>query len=298
MPVSLAHLLLAWANTLLRGCERLEDFSKRLDSMPLGSGAVAGSSLGLDRGAMLDDLPFTRLSTNSMDAVSTRDFLAEFMFIGSCVMVDLSRMAEDLIVYSSDEFGFIDLPDELCTTSSLMPQKKNPDALELIRGKSSRAVGNLTGLLMLMKGLPYTYDRDLQEDKKGLFETADDLRSAVPVMRQVIEGFIVNRGRIESMLAGSGGLLFATDLADYLVEKGVPFREAHRTVGSVVRHAVDTGTGLADLDLQTYRKFSQAFGGDLYQMFDFRRSVDRHDVAGGTALNRIDEEILRIEKLV
>jgi argininosuccinate lyase len=295
-PISLAHLFLAYREALQRDRERLQDFHKRLGVMPLGSGAAAGSTIGIDRGFLAEELGFGACSRNSIDAVSTRDFLAEFQFICAGILITLSRMSEDFILFSADEIGFYSVPDELATSSSLMPQKKNPDSLELIRGKSARVIGNLLATLTLMKGLPYTYNRDLQEDKERLFDTADTVSGVLEVMSEAVRGLRVNPERIDAVLKGSGGFLFATDLADYLVGKGVFFRTAHQVVGSIVRFALTHGKGLLDLTLEELRSFHKAFDEDVFSVFDYERSVNNHDVPGGTAFGRIQEELDRIQK--
>jgi argininosuccinate lyase len=295
-PISLAHLFLAYYEALSRDGERLRDYRKRLRVMPLGSGAAAGSSVGIDREYLREELQFETLSRNSIDAVSTRDFLFEFEFVCSSLLVTLSRMSEDIILFSSDEIGFFDIPDNLCTTSSLMPQKKNPDSLELIRAKSARVFGNLIAALTLMKGIPYTYNRDLQEDKAGLFDTADTAIIALNVMHEVIRGLEVNKERIRTLLEDSGGFLFATDLADYLVQRGVFFRKAHKIVGSIVKYALEQKKKLKDLSLEELRRFHGSFEEDVSGIFDLERSVNCHDVPGGTAFHRIEDELSRIEK--
>jgi argininosuccinate lyase len=294
--ISLAHLYLAYVHALLRDGERLDDFEKRLKVLPLGSGAVAGSSIGIDRKLLMRELGFSSLSRNSIDAVSTRDFIAEFEFVCASIMVTLSRVSEDLIIYSSEEFGFLVLPDSSATTSSLMPQKKNPDSLELVRGKSARVIGHLFALFTLMKGLPYAYDRDLQEDKEGLFDAADTVLACVDVTAEAIGGIEVNRERVAAALAAAGGLLYATDLADYLVRKGLPFREAHLTVGRIAREAAGKNRPLEGFALEDLRSFSPLFGEDVCGIFDPVRSLNGHDVPGGTAIGRIEEEIKRIRK--
>jgi len=294
--VSLAHIFLAYYHALARDSGRMGDYRKRLMIMPLGSGAVAGSSIGIDREPLKEELGFESLSRNSVDAVSTRDFIAEFLFICASIFVTLSRMAEDMIINASEERGFFTIPDSLSTTSSLMPQKKNPDSLELIRGKSARVIGNLMSSLVMMKALPYSYNRDLQEDKEGLFDTVDATLACVQVMTEVVDGLEVNRGRIEEVFARSRGFLFATDLADYLVGKGVPFRDAHSAVGALVRAAVEKGRSLDRLSLEDFRKCSAQFGEDVFGVFDYRKSVDKHDVPGGTAFVRVEEELSRIER--
>jgi len=294
--VSLAHLFMAYHAALQRDRERFTDFEKRLKIMPLGSGAVAGSTIGIDREFLKRSLGFKRLSRNSIDAVSTRDFIFEFQFVCASLFLNLSRMAEDIIIFSSEEFGYYVLPDELCTTSSLMPQKKNPDSLELIRGKASGVIGNLVAIGALMKGTPYTYNRDFQEDRKGLFDTAENTADVLRLMTEVVRSLVIDEKRINRALEGSRGMLFATDMADYLVRRGMPFREAHRVVGSVVRHADEKGLNLRDITLETYKGFSPLFERDVYGLFDYIRSVNSHNVPGGTALKRVAEEIKRAEE--
>lgn len=294
--VSLAHIFLAYYHALRREKERFSDYEKRLKVLPLGSGAVAGSAIGLDRDFLRDELGFSSISRNSIDAVSTRDFIGEFEFICASLMVTFSRISEDIILFSTDEFGYYSLPDELTTTSSLMPQKKNPDSLELIRGKTGRVVGNLMSYFTMMKGLPYTYNRDMQEDKEPLFDTAETILAVVDLMTEIIKGLIINYERINKALDQSKGMLFATDLADYLVEKGVPFRKAHQVVGRIVRYVEQKNISFQLIPIGEYRKFCPDFDEDVYKVFDYLRSVNRHDVEGGTALKRVAEEITRIEE--
>ncbi len=294
--VSLAHLFLAYYHALKRDRDRFVDFEKRLKVLPLGSGAVAGSSIGIDRDFLKKTLGFKSLSRNSIDAISTRDFMIEFQYICVSLFLTLSRMAEDIIIFSSEEFGFYTLPDEMSTTSSLMPQKKNPDSLELIRGKTSRIIGNLLAIITLVKGTPYTYNRDFQEDKEGLFDTAESCSDALDLMSEVMRGMGVNEKSVNRALESSKGALFATDVADYLVGKGLPFREAHAVVGSIVRHADENNLKFGDISLDSYKTFSPLFDKDVYDLFDYIRSVNSHDVIGGTALKRVAEEIKRIEE--
>lgn len=294
--VSLAHIFLAYYHALRRDWERFCDYEKRLKVLPLGSGAVAGSAVGIDREFLRKELGFESLSRNSIDAVSTRDFIGEFAFICATLMVTLSRMSEDIILFSSDEFGYYSLPDDLTTTSSLMPQKKNPDSLELIRGKAARVMGHLVSILTLMKGVPYTYNRDFQEDKEGLFDTAGTTLDVIDLMTEVVKGLIINDEKINRTLDQSRGMLFSTDLADYLVEKGVPFREAHQVVGRIAQYAEDKNIPFPLIPIGEYRRFCSEFNEDVYRVFDYLRSVNRYDVDGGTALKRVAEEITRIEE--
>ncbi|MGQ9614843.1 MAG: argininosuccinate lyase [Spirochaetota bacterium] len=294
--VSLAHIFLAYYHALRREKERFSDYEKRLKILPLGSGAVAGSAIGIDRDFLRDELGFSSLSRNSIDAISTRDFIGEFEFICASLMVAFSRIAEDIILFSTEEFGYYSLPDELTTTSSLMPHKKNPDSLELIRGKAGRVVGNLVSFFTMMKGLPYTYNRDMQEDKEALFDTAETTINVAELMTEVVKGLVINYERINKALDQSKGMLFATDLADYLVEKGVPFRKAHQVVGRIVRYAEQKNISFQLIPIREYRRFCPDFDEDVYKVFDYLRSVNRHDVEGGTALKRVAEEITRIEE--
>ncbi len=294
--ISISHIFLAYYHALYRDRERFKDFKKRLNIMPLGSGACAGSSIGIDRGLLMKELEFETLSRNSIDAVSTRDFIIEFEFICSLIFITLSRISEDIIIFSTDEFGYYTIPDNLSTTSSLMPHKKNPDSLELIRGKSAQAIGSLVSLMTLMKGIPYTYNRDLQEDKQGLFAIIDNTLLVLDVIIEVFKSLMMNKEMIDKRLESSKGFLFATDIADYLVEKGIAFRAAHRIVGEIVSFAVEKKRDLSEIALSEYRSFSPSFNDDIYSLFDPVKSVNRHDVVGGTAFKRIEEEIKVIEE--
>jgi argininosuccinate lyase len=294
--VSLAHLFLAYYHALRRNRGRFKDFEKRLNVLPLGSGAVAGSSIGIDRTFLKKTLGFDSLSRNSIDAVSTRDFMVEFHYICVTIFLTLSRMAEDIIIFSSEEFGFYTLSDEFSTTSSLMPQKKNPDSLELVRGKTSRMVGDLLALITLVKGTPYTYNRDFQEDKEGLFDTVESSSDALELMAGVVTGLSISEDNINRVLERSMGMLFATDVADYLVSKGLPFRKAHAVVGTLVRYAEMNKLDLKEISLEVYKSHCPLFEQDVYDLFDYIHSVNCHDVIGGTALKRVAEEIRRIEE--
>ncbi len=285
-PIRLAHYFLAYREIFLKDAERFSDLYRRTDELPLGSGAVAGVDFPLDRFYTADILGFNRLTRNSVYATAERDFLAEFLFACALTGQHLSRLAEDLIIWNSEEFSFVDLPDSLCTGSSIMPQKKNPDVLELIRGKTGRLYGNLLSLLVVMKGLPMAYNRDMQEDKEPLFDSVRTLKSSLRAMSLVIEGLKVREERLRS---SAGNLLLVTDLANYLVEKGVPFREAHRIAGSIVAYLLEKGKRLEELTLEEFRKFSDRFGEDLLEILNPESSADRKKVYGATAR----EEILR-----
>ncbi len=279
-PVRWSHWLLSHAWAWQRDLERLGDLLHRVDVSPLGAGALAGCPFAIDRATLAADLGFAAVSPNSIDAVSDRDFVAEFLFWASLTGVHLSRWAEDLILWSSREFGYVTLADAYSTGSSLMPQKKNPDALELLRGKAGRLVGGLAGLLVILKGLPSAYDKDLQEDKEPLFDAVDTLRLALPVAQGVLETLTIHPDR---MAAALGDELLATDLADSLVRAGVPFRQSHHLVGRVVRRAEELGCPLRAVPLAELQAISPHFTADMAAVWDFERSVEQRDVTGGTS---------------
>jgi argininosuccinate lyase len=260
-PVLFAHHLLAYVEMLERDAMRFSDCRRRINVMPLGSGALAGSTITIDREFVAKELEFASVSQNSMDAVSDRDFVAELLFVIALLGVHLSRLSEDVILWASAEFGFVTLSDAHTTGSSLMPQKKNPDVAELTRGKSARLIGNLTALLTLLKGLPMTYNRDLQEDKEPLFDSVDTIALALEVFTEMLGGMDVKREKTTA--AASDPLLLATDLADYLVKRGVPFRQAHEVIGKLVAHCAQTGRSFGELTVDDFRKFSEAFGDDV-----------------------------------
>jgi argininosuccinate lyase len=289
-PVLLAHWLLAHFWPFQRDRERLAGCAGRTAVLPLGAGALAGTPLGIDRAALAADLGFAVPAPNSLDAVSDRDFAAEFLFCAALIGVHLSRLAEDMVIYSSREFGFVTLADAYATGSSLMPQKKNPDSFELLRGKAGRLVGDLVGLLTVLKGLPSAYDKDLQEDKEPLFDAADTLELALPVAAGAVATARFNQGRMRGAL--DDGLL-ATDLADYLVARGVPFREAHHLVGGLVREAEARRLGLAALPVEVFRAAHPAFGDDVIQVFDFDRSVAARRVTGATGPEAVQAQIVQ-----
>lgn len=295
-PVLLSHHLLAYAEMFLRDRERFLWARQQADVCPLGAGACAGNQFGIDREFLRERLGFRRSAHNSLDAVSDRDFVCDFLYAAALFQVHLSRFSEDLVLWSSSEFGFITLADEVTSGSSMLPQKRNPDACELARGKSGRAVGHLVGLLVVLKGLPLSYNKDLQEDKEGLFDTIDTLGLLLPVFRKLIQGLRVNRERAESALAG--GFLEALSVADYLTRKGVPFRKAHDVVGRLVRRAEELRTTLTQLALEEYRAFDPAFGADLYDAISLEGALRDKDVVGGTAPRRVKEEIERVKRLL
>ncbi len=294
-PILFSHWVMAFFWMLERDRDRLLDLEERVSVMPLGSAALAGHTFGLDRKALASDLGFDRVSENSLDAVADRDFVAETLFWAALLQTHLSRMAEDLIVYASAEFGFVELDDAFSTGSSIMPQKKNPDALELARGKTGRLVGNLVGLLTTLKGIPSAYDKDLQEDKEPLFDTLDTLEVELPVLAGVIKTLRVNAAQMEAAL---GDELLATDLADYLVRKGLPFRESHHRVGRVVRASLERDCDLRSLPLDVYQEISPLFGEDIYEVLDFEASVAYRDGIGGTARSSVKRQISRARAIL
>ena len=294
-PVRFSHWLLSFFWMLQRDRDRLDGLVRRLNVLPLGAGALSGNPLGIDQTYLARELGFDAIALNSMDAVSDRDYLVEFLSWASLVQVHLSRLAEDLSLYSSREFGFVEIADMYTTGSSLMPQKKNADSLELIRGKTGRVVGDLVGMLTVLKGLPMTYNKDLQEDKEALFDTIDTVSATLSIAAGVIETLIVHPNQ---MLAALTDEMLATELADYLVTKGVPFREAHYLVGQVVQRALAQGVGLRDLLLSDYQDVSKLFRRDLMMWLDFERAVERRDSIGGTARVSIEVQLAVAEHLL
>jgi argininosuccinate lyase len=279
-PLLFSHWLMSFFWKLQRDRIRLAGLARRTAVLPLGSGALAGNPLGIDRSALAADLGFPAVAENSVDAVGDRDYVVEFLGWAALVQVHLSSLAEDLIIWSSREFGFVRVDEAYATGSSLMPQKRNPDALELMRGKSGRVVGHLTGMLTTLKGLPSAYNKDLQEDKEAVFDVVDTLALELPVAAGVIRTLHVNARRMAEALDAA---LLATDLADYMVSKGVPFRQSHHLVGQVVRRAEELGVSLKELSLTEYQELHPLFARDVYAALDFGRSVDARDSVGGTA---------------
>jgi len=279
-PVTAGHWLLSRAWPLVRDMEHLGAVRRECDVLPLGSGAVAGCPFDIDRAALADDLGFTRVSENSMDGVADRDWAVRLLFGAAMTGVHLSQLAEDLVLFSSSEFGYVRLGDAFTTGSSLMPQKRNPDVAELTRGKSGRLVGNLTGSLTMLKGLPTGYNRDLQEDKEAVFDSVDTLAVVLPAIRGAVAGMTLDARRMGRALRAE---LHATDLADYLVRRGVPFREAHHVVGELVRAAEDADKGLGGLTLEEMTAVHPAFDEDVFGVFDPVASVESRGVRGGTS---------------
>jgi argininosuccinate lyase len=294
-PVLFSHWLMSFFWKLQRDSERLADLTKRVRVCPLGAGALAGNPFGVDRQALAACLGFTGVAQNSVDTVSDRDFAVEFLAWAALVQVHLSQLAEDVIVWASREFGFVAVAEAYSTGSSIMPQKKNPDSLELMRGKSGRVIGHLTGLLTTLKGLPSSYDKDLQEDKEVLFDVIDTLKMELPIVAGVIGTLAVNSERMAAAL--DDGML-ATDLADYLVRKGTPFRESHGLVGQVVRRAEELAVSLKELGLDEYQAIHPAFTEDVYEALSFQRSVEARDTEGGTAPSAVRAQIEQAKVLL
>jgi argininosuccinate lyase len=288
-PVLLAHWCLAYFEMLARDRERLAETRRRVNVLPLGSAALAGTSFPIDREALAASLGFEAVSRNSLDAVSDRDFCVEFLSDCSLVMVHLSRLAEDIILYSSNEFGFFALGDAIATGSSLMPQKKNPDSMELVRGKAGRVFGDLIGTLTMLKGLPLAYDKDMQEDKEAVFDAFDTVSSCLRVTSTVMHNIAVNNDR--ALAAASSGYMNATELADYLVRKGMPFREAHEIVGRVVLQAMDRGKELEQMSLEELQQFSPQISADVYEALTLEATLNAKSQVGGTARKTVTESL-------
>lgn len=287
-PISLGHHLLAWNEMLSRDANRLRDARVRVDVSPLGAAALAGTSYPIDREMSARSLGFAEVARNSLDAVSDRDFAIEFVFTCSLIMVHLSRMSEEMVLWASDAYDFVDLGDAFCTGSSIMPQKKNPDVAELIRGKSARVHGSLTTLITLMKGQPLAYNRDNQEDKQPVFDAADTVAACVTVLARMVGNITFNP---EAMHKAAGrGFSTATDLADYLVRRGVPFRDSHAIVGNVVRHAQQQDLDISELELATLQSFSGEIDADVFDVLTLEGSVASRSHIGGTAPERVRQE--------
>lgn len=280
-PVTFGHHMLAYVEMFSRDFARSRECRSRVNVLPLGAAALAGAPYPLDRAFVARELGFDAIAANSMDAVSDRDFVIEILHVCSLMMVHLSRLAAEVVLWSSAEFGFVEVDDAYATGSSIMPQKKNPDAAELTRGKAGRVFGDLIALLTLMEGLPLTYNRDLQEDKEALFDGVDTTTACLEIMNAVVGSLRVNTARMAE--AAAGGFSTATDLADYLVRKGLPFREAHAVVGSVVRVCLDRGCGLGDITFAEYREVCDRIDTDVYDAIAVEGSLATRDIPGGTA---------------
>ena len=295
-PVLFAHHLLAYVEMLERDKGRLRDAKHRLNVMPLGSGALAGTNYPVDRRYTARLLDFPAVTANSLDAVSDRDFMIEIAAALSIAMMHLSRLSEELIVWSSQEFRFVDLPDGFCTGSSMMPQKKNPDVPELVRGKTGRVYGHLINLLTMLKALPLSYNRDLQEDKPALFDTIDTVAASLRVLTELMRRLKVNKEALKQALQGGG--MLATELADYLVARGVPFREAHAITGRVVRAALDRGQELTSFSLEELRRFSDRIEKGVFARLTVQAAIDRKAQIGGTAGVRVEQRIKELERML
>lgn len=295
-PISFGHHLLAWVEMLLRDAGRLQDIRARVNVMPLGSAALAGTSFPIDRTYTAELLGFDAISENSLDAVSDRDFMIEFNAAAALLMVHLSRMAEEIIIWASDQYQFIEIGDAFCTGSSIMPQKKNPDVAELIRGKTGRVNGNLVTLLMLMKAQPLAYNRDNQEDKQPLFDSADTVLTSLQVFTRMIPAIEVNQPRM--LEAALSGYATATDLAEYLVRKGAPFRDAHEVVGKTVRYAIDQQCQLDAVSLDTLKGFSELIDDDVYDVLSPKGSIESRNHYGGTAPAQVRQALARARQRI
>lgn len=293
-PVSVAQYINSYSEMFLRDLERFTDCYKRTDVMPLGSCALAGTDFPIDRRMTAALLSFSEISQNSIDAVSDRDFVAEYIFCCSTVMAHLSRFCEDLIIYSTDEFGFIDIADAYSTGSSIMPQKKNPDIPELVRGKTGRVYGSLMSILTVIKGIPTSYNKDLQEDKEALFNAEETVLNCLSIFNELLQNISFDTRKMR--FAAAGGFSTATDVADYLVQKGMAFRDAHAVTGQIVRHCIENNKTLDKLDLFVYQNFSSLFDEDILSRVRVSKSVEARKVVGGSARSAVRENIRSITR--
>lgn len=295
-PILFAHHMMAYVSMFERDIERLQDSYKRINALPLGAGALAGTTFLIDRHFVAKELKFDRVYENSLDAVSDRDFIVEFLSNASLIMMHLSRFCEELVLWSSTEFQFVELDDAFCTGSSIMPQKKNPDVAELVRGKTGRVYGNLFGLLTVLKSLPLAYNKDMQEDKEGMFDTVRTLDGALRLFAPMVETMKVNRDRMRK--AVNEDFSNATDIADFLVGKGLPFRQAHEVIGKTVLYCIQQKKYLLDLTLDEFKQFSSLFDERIYDVLQPQQVVDARNVYGGTATRQVTEAIARAERAV
>ncbi|HIY78540.1 MAG TPA: argininosuccinate lyase [Candidatus Borkfalkia excrementavium] len=293
-PISVAQYINAYSEMFLRDLERFTDCYKRTDVMPLGSCALAGTDFPIDRRMTASLLSFSEISQNSIDAVSDRDFVAEYIFCCSTLMSHLSRFCEDLIIYSTDEFGFIDIADNYSTGSSIMPQKKNPDIPELIRGKTGRVYGDLTAILTVIKGIPTSYNNDLQEDKEALFDAEETVLGCLTIFTELLQNISFDTRKMR--FAAGGGFSTATDVADYLVQKGMAFRDAHAVTGQIVRYCIENNKTLDKLDLFVYQSFSSLFDEEILQRVKVNKSVEARKMIGGSARSAVRENIRSITR--
>ncbi|HYK74131.1 MAG TPA: argininosuccinate lyase [Pseudoneobacillus sp.] len=295
-PVSFAHHLMAYFWMFERDKERLQDSLKRVNWLPLGAGALAGTTFPINRQLVAEQLGFATVYPNSMDAVSDRDFILEFLSIGSIIMTHISRLSEEMVIWSSQEFQFIELDDSFCTGSSIMPQKKNPDVPELLRAKTGRTYGNLIGLLTVLKGLPLAYNKDMQEDKEGMFDTVETLEGSLQLLAPMIETMMVHKDVMRKAL--NQDFSNATDIADYLVTKGLPFRDAHEVIGKIVLYSIQNNKFLLDLKIEEYKQFSPLFEEDIFVILSPEQVVSARNSYGGTSPVQVKEQIsLAEEKL-
>ncbi len=295
-PITLSHHLMAYVQMFLRDIERINEYRERVNIMPLGSGALAGTTYNLDRDFVKEKLLFNKITQNSLDGVSDRDFAIELCFGISLIMMHLSRFCEELILWSSHEFSFIEMDDAYSTGSSIMPQKKNPDVAELIRGKTGRVYGSLMGLLTVMKGIPLAYNKDMQEDKEQLFDAVDTLFMCLPVFTKMIDTMKINK---KAMLKGAkGGFTNATDAADYLVKKGMPFRNAHEVIGKLVFYAISQEKSLDELSLNEYKQFSDIFEEDIYDAISMETCVSQRKIPGSPSPDAVLNAIKNAENII
>jgi argininosuccinate lyase len=294
-PILYSHWLLSFFWMLERDLQRLDGVQQRTSVLPLGASALAGNAFAVDCPSMAEELGFAEIANNSLDAVSDRDFVAEFLFWAALLGIHLSRLGEDLILWTNPLFGFVEIAEAYSTGSSIMPQKRNPDSAELLRGKTGRLTGSLITLLTMLKGLPSSYDKDLQEDKEPLLDAIDTLRLTLPVAAGIVATLRVNVERMEAALSDE---MLATELADYLVGRGVPFRESHHVIGQVVRRAAERGLTLGSLPLADYRAIDTRFGSDLYAVLDVQTAIDRRDVPCGTSTRAVQAQIEQARKLL
>ncbi|WP_020677089.1 argininosuccinate lyase [Geopsychrobacter electrodiphilus] len=292
-PILYSHHMLAYREMIARDTSRLKDLRARFNLLPLGAGALAGTTFPIDREWVADKLGFDGVTRNSLDSVSDRDFAIEFCSFASILMMHLSRLSEELILWSSASFNFIELSDAFCTGSSIMPQKKNPDVPELVRGKTGRVYGNLMSMLTLMKSLPLAYNKDMQEDKEPLFDSIDTIKGSLKIFADMIDQMQVKADNMRN--AAAQGFSTATDVADYCVRKGLPFRQAHEVVGKTVRYCVETGKDIPELSLEEFRSFSGLIDADIYDYVTLEASVNARKATGGTAREAVERELARLK---
>ena len=293
-PITFSHHIMAYFEMFSRDLSRLADWKKRMNIMPLGSGALAGTTYPLDRDFVAKELEFSDITKNSIDGVSDRDFVCEMAFVLSMIMVHLSRFSEEIILWSSNEFGFVTLDDAYSTGSSIMPQKKNPDIAELARGKSGRVFGSLMGLLTMLKGLPLAYNKDMQEDKEQIFDALDTVKMCLPVFCGMLKTMTINKSAMEK--GAKGGFTNATDVADYLVKKGLPFRDAHAVVGKMVAFCLDTDKFIEELSMAEFKDFSPLFDEDIYDAISLETCVNQRKIIGGPAAETMKKIITAYKK--